>query len=64
MRVTQGAASDLMRDDQLMVRIDSGLHVVADHSGASAAGRHRPGIGIRQRYLLVRCGESIRTSSA
>ena len=41
----------------MMLRIDSGLHVIADDSGASAAGRHGAGIGIGQRNLLVRRGE-------
>src|SRR6266853_4695864 len=46
-----------MRDDELMLRVDSGLHVVADDSGASAAGRRRARVGICLRDLTVRCGE-------
>ena len=47
----------LMRDDQMMLGVDRDLDVVADDTGALAARRHRAGIGICQRYLLVRCGE-------
>ena len=36
-----------------MLRVDGGLHVVADDPGALAAGRHRTRIGIGQRDLLV-----------
>src|SRR4029453_499281 len=50
----------LMRDNQVMLGIDRNLDVVAHDTGASAAGRHRAGIGIGQRYLLVRCREHSR----
>ena len=48
-----------MRDDQMMFGVDGDLDVVADDTGASAAGRHRAGIRIGQRYLLVRCGKHL-----
>src|SRR5207237_8811825 len=47
----------LMRDDQMMRNINSDLDVVAHDTGAPPARRHRAGIRIGQRYLLVRCGE-------
>ena len=43
----------------MMRGFDGDLDVVANDTGASAAGRHRAGIGIGQRYLLVRCGEHL-----
>ena len=48
-----------MRDDQMMCGVDGNLDVVANDTGATAAGRHRAGIRIGQRYLLVRCGEHL-----
>jgi hypothetical protein len=33
--------------------VDGDLHIVADSGGAFAAGRHRPGVGVGQRDLLV-----------
>jgi len=42
-----------MRNDQMMLRIDCDLHIVADHARAVAAGRHRAVIGISQRELLI-----------
>jgi hypothetical protein len=47
----------LMRDDQMMLGVDGDLDVVAYDARASAARRHRTGIRIGQRYLLVRCGD-------
>ncbi len=46
-----------MRNDQMMFDVDGDLDVVADDARAATAGRHRAGIGIGQRDLLVRCGE-------
>ena len=43
-----------MGDDQVVLGVDGGLNVVADHAGTPAARRHRAGIGIAQRDLLVR----------
>jgi hypothetical protein len=43
-----------MRNNQVMVRIDRDLHVVADDAGTAAARRHRTAIGIGQGDLLVR----------
>jgi hypothetical protein len=40
----------------MMVGLDGNLDVVADDAGTAAAGRHRTGIGIGQRDLLVRGG--------
>ena len=48
-----------MRDDQMMFGVDGDLDVVADDTGAAAAGRHRAGIRIGQRDLLVRCGKHL-----
>src|SRR5437588_13088592 len=45
-----------MRDDQMMLGGDGDLDVVAHDTGVTAALRHRAGIRISQRYLLVRCG--------
>ncbi len=39
----------------MVLGIDGDLHIVADGGGAFAAGRHRTGIGVGQRDLLVRC---------
>ena len=49
----------LMHDDQMMLGFDRNLDVVANDAGAAAAGRHRAGIGIGQRDLLVRGGEHL-----
>ena len=46
-----------MRDDQMMCGVDGDLNVIANDARAAAAGRHRAGIGVRQRYLLVRRGK-------
>src|SRR5215470_4072912 len=48
-----------MRDDQMMYGVDGDLDIVADDTGASTARRHRAGIGIRQRYLLIRSGKHL-----
>jgi hypothetical protein len=37
----------LVRNDEVMGRIDSGLDVVADDAGAAAAGGHGASIGVR-----------------
>ena len=42
-----------MRYNQMVLGIDSYLHVVADDAGAAAARGHRAAIGIGQRDLLV-----------
>jgi len=42
-----------MRDDQVMLGVDGGLHVVADDAGALAAGGHRACVRVGQRDLLV-----------
>ena len=46
---------DFVGDDQMVLGIDSGLHVVADEPGVSANGGHRAGIRIGQRDLLIGC---------
>jgi len=43
-------------DDQVMIGVDSGLDIVADHARILAARRHRSRIRIGQRNLLVRRG--------
>jgi hypothetical protein len=49
----------LMRDDQMVLGVDGDLDIVTDDAGTSAAGRHRAGIGIGQRDLLVRHDEHL-----
>jgi hypothetical protein len=49
----------MMRNDQMMVGLDGNLNVVADDAGTAAAGGHRGGIEIGQRYLLVRGGKHL-----
>ena len=39
----------------MVLGVDGDLHIVADGGGAFAAGRHRTGVGIGQRDLLVGC---------
>jgi hypothetical protein len=48
-----------MRNDQMMLGVDGDLDVVAHDAGTTGAGRHRAGIGVGQRDLLVRCGEHL-----
>src|SRR5207302_3553214 len=43
----------LVGDDQMVLGFDGDLHIVADRGGTLAAGRHRSGVGIGQRDLLV-----------
>src|SRR5262249_16128877 len=43
----------LMRDDQVMFRIDCDLHIIADSTRAASAGRHRAAVGIGERDLLI-----------
>ena len=43
-----------MSHDQVMLGIDGGLDVVADHAAPAPARRHRAGVWIGQRDLLVR----------
>src|ERR1043166_2547757 len=43
----------LVGDDQMVLSVDGDLHIVADGGSAFAAGRHRSGVGIGQRDLLV-----------
>ena len=51
-----------MCDDQMVLGIDSDLHVVPDDAGAQAAGRHRAGIGIGQGNLFVGRGLDLLTN--
>jgi hypothetical protein len=44
-----------MRDDQVVLRIDCSLHIVADNASTLPAGRHRARIGVGKRDLPVRC---------
>jgi hypothetical protein len=44
---------DFVRHNQMVFGIDRRLHVVADDTGAAAAGRHRPGIRIGQGIDLL-----------
>jgi hypothetical protein len=43
-----------------MLGFDSDLDIAANDAGAAAARRHRAGIRISQRYLLVRGSEHYR----
>ena len=45
-----------MHHDQVVLGIHCRLHVVADDAGSPAVGRHRAGVRIGQRDLLVRRG--------
>ena len=47
---------ELVCDDQVVLGVDGGLHVVADDPGAATAGRHRACVGISQRDLLLGSG--------
>ena len=40
MREREAAASHFLRDDQMMLRPDRHLHILADHAQAAAAGSH------------------------
>ena len=40
-------------NDQMVLRIRHRLHVVADHAGAFAVGRHGPRVRVGQRDLMV-----------
>ena len=53
MRPVAADVGDLVRDDQMVLGIDGHLNIVADDTGALAAGRHRTGIGIGQGDLFV-----------
>ena len=44
----------------MVLGVDRDLHVVADDTGAAPARRHRAGIGIGQRYLLIGRGQHLR----
>jgi hypothetical protein len=46
-----------MRNNQMKLGVDGNLNIVADDARAATAGRHRVGIRIGQRYLLVRRGK-------
>src|SRR5262249_56590301 len=43
----------LMSNDEMMLRINCNLHVVANDAGVLATGRHRACVRIGERYLLV-----------
>src|SRR5262249_53755739 len=47
--------SHLVGHDQMVLGVDGDLYIVADGSGAFAAGSHRTGVGIGQLDLLVGC---------
>jgi len=48
-----GHIGHLVRNDQVVLDIDGGLHIVADDAGAFAAGRHCASIWIGQRDLPI-----------
>ena len=60
LRSVRADVGHLMGDNQMMLGIDCDLDVVADDARAPAAGRHRAGIGIGQRDLLVRGRQHLR----
>jgi hypothetical protein len=45
---------DLVSDDEVMLGLNRGLHVVANHAGQAIARHHQPCIGIGERHLLIR----------
>lgn len=45
---------DLVGNDDVVLRVNSRLHVIADHPRATATGRHRPSVRVSQRDLLIR----------
>ena len=47
---------DVVGHDQVVLRIDGGLHIVADNGGSLAASSHGSRVRIGQRDLLVRRG--------
>jgi hypothetical protein len=53
LRAVGADVGHLVRDDQMMLGVDRDLHVVADNTGAAPARRHRAGIGIGKRDLLI-----------
>jgi hypothetical protein len=53
LRAIRADVGHLVRDDQVVLRLDRHLHVVADDARAAAARRHRARIGIGQRDLLI-----------
>jgi hypothetical protein len=57
LRAIRAGVRHLVRDDQMMLRIHSDLHIVANDARAAPARRHRTCIRIGQRDLLIRRGE-------
>jgi hypothetical protein len=55
----RAAVRHLVRHDQMMLGIDRDLHIVAHHTRAAAACRHRATVGICERDLLVGRGEHL-----
>jgi hypothetical protein len=47
---------DLVGHDQVMLGVDGGLDVVADHATSAPARRHRARVRVSQRDLLARRG--------
>jgi hypothetical protein len=43
----------LMHHDEMVLSVDRDLHIVADNIGTMSARRHRAGIGIAERDLLI-----------
>ena len=59
LRAVRANRRDLVRHDQMVLGIDGSLHIVADDAGTTTAGRHRAGIGISERDLLIGRGEEL-----
>jgi len=55
LRPVRADVGDFVRDDEMMLGVNSDLDIVADDAGAFAAGRHRAGVGIGERNLFVGC---------
>ena len=55
LRAVGAHIGDFVGDDQMMLGVHRGLHVVAHHAAAPAACRHGAGVGIGERDLPVRC---------
>jgi hypothetical protein len=55
--------SYLVRDDQMMLGVDDNLRVVTHDTGDSSTRRHRAGIRIGERYLLIWSSQHLRLAT-
>src|SRR5690349_18391045 len=66
MRELRPVGSDvsyLVRDDQMMLGVDDNLRVVTHDTGDSSTRRHRAGIRIGERYLLIWSSQHLRLAT-